>query len=195
MVYGVSRMWCIVRSVYDWMWEVYEGAVGMLNQILLVRKDILSWGTADRMLIPSLILRLFLLVFVRFLWTVWILQDFVWQALQQSWIGMEYFKGLLWGCLCDVCVTLLELFLEILQSPCCLLLLCAFLSLLIQMFTFVVGEDRLFRCLSEWLWWVFGMPLGICLYWRSRIGNIIFHKRPLIKLYLGCARNPMYAIE
>ena len=84
---------CIMRSVCDWMWEVYEGAVGMLNQILLVRKDILFWGTADRMLIPSLILRLFVLFFLGFLWTFWILQDFVWQALQQSWIGMECFGG------------------------------------------------------------------------------------------------------
>ena len=121
----------------------------MLNQILLVRQDILFGGTADRMLIPSLILRLFLLIFLRFLWTIFILRDIVWQALQQSWIGMESFGGLLWGCLCDVCETLLGLFLEILQSPCCLLLLCAFLSLLIQMFTFLVGEDRLFRRLSE----------------------------------------------
>ena len=121
----------------------------MLNQILLVRKDILFGGTADRMLIPSLILRLFLLIFLRFLWTIFILRDIVWQALQQSWIGMESFRGLLWGCLCDVCETLLGLFLEILQSPCCLLLLCAFLSLLIQMFIFLVMKDRLFRRLSE----------------------------------------------
>ena len=30
---------------------------------------------------------------------------------------MEYVGGLLWGCLCDVCETLLGLFLEILQKP------------------------------------------------------------------------------
>ena len=106
---------------------------------------------------------------------------------------MEYFGGLLWGCLCDVYETLLGLFLKILQSACGLLLLCAFPSLLIQMFTFLVGED------SEMLVRVTMMGLWDATRHLSlkgvESGNIILRKRPWIVLYVGCVRSPMYVIE